>query len=69
MNQTAVEWLMRKYEKNGYLMETDFIEAKEMEKNISEKYGQFCVLRREAKLSYVDFNKWMYYNKLTFKSE
>jgi hypothetical protein len=30
--QTAVEWLMRKYEETGSLIETDFIEAKAMEK-------------------------------------
>ena len=30
--QTAVEWLMKKYERTGSLIETDFIEAKTMEK-------------------------------------
>lgn len=39
--QTAVEWLMRKYEETGSLIETDFIEAKAIEKDQhSETFNQ-----------------------------
>jgi hypothetical protein len=67
--KAVVEWLMRKYEKNGYLMETDFIEAKEMEKEqiinafeIGYDNGA-CV--QEGNAIYHGSN---YYNE-TFKSE
>ncbi len=58
--KTAVEWLMRKYEKNGYLMETDFIEAKEMEKQ------QIIDACKQCSYSYEEAEQ--YYNE-TFKSE
>ncbi len=58
--QTAVEWLKKEYELSGFLTDSDFEQAKEMEK---EQIIDAC---KQCSYSYEEAEQ--YYNE-TFKSE
>jgi len=56
--KTAVEWLGGiAIHRPVYLDEIN--EAIERENQIAQEYAEFCISRREAELSYVDFIAWI----------
>ena len=60
--KTAVEWLGSiAKDRPVYLSEIN--EAIEMENKIAEEYAKFCISRREAELSDVDFFTYIDINK------
>jgi hypothetical protein len=63
MAQTAVEWLQEKYNSRQVYEESiwdeEFEKAKEMEKEQSHNYADFCVRCDRDQMKLLDFNDYM----------
>jgi hypothetical protein len=68
MKQTAVEWLEFRYKNNVNLMDYDFDQAKEMEKQqIIDAFGVGCQVESTRLIGYQGMAE-QYYNE-TFKNK
>jgi len=57
--QTAVDFLVKKFHDYGTLYYSDIAEAKEMEKEQSHNYADFCVRCDRDQMKLLDFNDYM----------
>ena len=59
IKQTAVEWLVEQIIKEKGLVDLDIQAAKEMEKEQSQQYAEFCVKCDRENLPLLDFESYI----------
>jgi hypothetical protein len=59
MRQTAVEWLISQQKHNQFFDIETIEQAKEIEKQQSQQYAEFCVMCDREKLPLLDFESFI----------
>lgn len=57
--QSSVEWLDRVYNKNGYILQDTFEQAKAMQQEQAQLYANYVVVSIEQGLPPITFNDWI----------